>query len=107
MPENLCQWLEPYRTHHGPLWPPDCYRKLVTDRQKAGLKTWPSNACRHSYASYHLAHFKDAPALSLELGHVTPQLVFAHYREVVTPSEAEKFWQIVPSGSGAVISAVA
>ena len=107
MPENLCQWLEPYRTHHGPLWPPDCYRKLVTDRRKAGLKTWPSNACRHSYASYHLAHFKDAPALSLELGHVTPQLVFAHYREVVTPSEAEKFWRIAPSVSGAVISAVA
>jgi integrase len=51
---------------------------------------------RHSYASYHLAAFKDAPALSLELGHVRPQTVFIHYRELVRPSEAERFWKIAP-----------
>jgi integrase len=97
MPPNLLAWLEPYRTHHGPICLPDHYQRLLADRQRAGIVKWPSNALRHSYASYHLAAFKDAPALSLELGHVRPQTVFAHYREVVTPAEAQKFWRIVPA----------
>jgi integrase len=96
---NLAAWLEPYRDQHGPIVPSDHYRQMVEDRRRAGVTNWPSNCLRHSYASYHLAHFKDAPALSLELGHVRPATVFAHYREVVRPSEAEKFWKIVPAVS--------
>jgi integrase len=93
---NLAQWLEPYRGKHGPICPPGYYRQMVKDRRKAGLTRWPSNCMRHSYASYHLAAFHNAPHTSLELGHVTPQMVFAHYRELVTPSEAQRFWHIVP-----------
>jgi integrase len=97
MSPNLLAWLEPYRSHHGPICLPNHYQRLITDRQRAGIVKWPSNALRHSFASYHLAAFRDAPALSLELGHVRPQTVFAHYREVVTPAEAQKFWRIVPA----------
>jgi integrase len=97
MPPNLASWLEPYRNHHGPIVLPGHYRQMVQDRRRAGITTWPSNALRHSYASYHLAAFRNAPALSLELGHTRPQTVFSHYREVVRPSEAEKFWKIVPA----------
>jgi integrase len=108
MMPNLAAWLEPYRDHHGPIVLPNHYRQMVQDRRRAGITTWPSNALRHSYASYHLAAFRDAPALSLELGHVRPQTVFAHYREVVRPSEAEKFWKIVPAISAeAKIAAIA
>jgi integrase len=96
MPPNLMLWLEPYRGKQGLICPPGYYRQWVEDRRKAGITSWPSNAMRHSFASYHLAMHKDAPALSLELGHITPHVVFAHYREVVTPSEAEKFWKIAP-----------
>ena len=99
MTPNLLAWLEPYCDHNGPIVPPNHYRRMVEDRRRAGITTWPSNCLRHSYASYHLAYFKDAPALSLELGHVRPTTVFAHYREVVRPSEAEKFWKIVPAVS--------
>jgi integrase len=104
---NLAAWLEPYYDHHGPIVPPNHCRRMVQDRRRAGITTWPSNCLRHSYASYHLAAFRDAPALSLELGHVRTQTVFAHYREVVRPSEAEKFWRIVPSISASEIVAVA
>ena len=97
MMPNLLAWLAPYRDHHGPIVPPNHCKRRVDDRLAAGITTWPSNCLRHSYASYHLAHFKDAPVLSLELGHVRPQTVFAHYREVVRPSEAEKFWRIAPA----------
>src|SRR5262249_45004019 len=73
MQPNLIGWLEPYRGHQGPICPPNHYRRLIEDRRNAGITDWPSNALRHSFASYHLAHFKNAPALSLELGHVRPQ----------------------------------
>jgi integrase len=65
---NLAAWLEPYRGHHGPICPPNHFRRMIEDRRAAGITDWPSNGLRHSYASYHLAAFKDAPALSLELG---------------------------------------
>jgi integrase len=97
IPLNAALWLEPYRGRSGRICPSNHRRRIVEDRRKAGITDWPSNALRHSYASCHLAMFKDAPALSLELGHTTPQIVFAHYRELVRPSEAERFWKIVPA----------
>jgi integrase len=97
MMPNLVAWLEPYCDHHGPIVPQNHFRRMVEDRRRAGVTTWPRNCLRHSYASYHLAAFRDAPALSLELGHVRAQTIFQHYREVVRPSEAERFWKIVPA----------
>jgi hypothetical protein len=31
------------------------------------------------------------------MGHVTPHMIFNHYREVVTPEESERYWQIFPA----------
>jgi integrase len=55
---------------------------------------WPTNALRHSFASYHLAHFKDAAALALEMGHTTTAMIFKHYREVVKPAAAALYWSM-------------
>jgi len=35
-----------------------------------------------AYASYHLAHFKDAARLALEMGHTDTSMIFGHYREL-------------------------
>jgi integrase len=51
---------------------------------------------RHSFASYHLAHFQDAAKLALELGHTKQELLFQHYQELVTPEVAAKYWDIRP-----------
>ena len=67
--------------------------------QSIGLK-WKPNGLRHSFASYHLAKSKDAPRLALEMGHINAQMIFNHYREVVTPGEAERYWQIFPAQPG-------
>ena len=56
---------------------------------------WPSNVTRHSFVSYHLAHFKSAAGTALEAGH-TEQMLFAHYRALVTPDAAKEFWAITP-----------
>jgi len=93
---NLAKWLQPYAQLSGNVTPPN-YRELLDDaREAAGIDEWPQNALRHSFASYHLAQFNDAAALALELGHTNANLVFQHYRQIVRPKEAARYWQIKP-----------
>jgi integrase len=63
-------------------------------RQAAGIISWPANALRHSFASYHLAHYQDAAKTALQLGHTESGTLFRHYRELVTQQEAAAFWNI-------------
>ncbi len=98
--DNLRAWLAPYAGHTGPIWPKAefaLYRATQKARTNASLAKWPQNGLRHSFASYHLAKFQDAPRVALDLGHVSPRTVFNHYREVVTPEEAERYWNIFPT----------
>jgi integrase len=97
---NALAWLEPYRDSCGPVCPPSLYDRLVVDRRAAGILSWPSNAARHSFASYHLALFRDPKELALEMGHTNSEVTFRHYRELVKPAEAEKFWRIAPAVEG-------
>ena len=68
-------------------------------RAAAGIGLWPNNALRHSFASYYLAHFKRAGAaeLALEMGHTNANLVFQHYRQIVKPNEAKRYWALTPA----------
>jgi integrase len=94
---NLREWLLPVRRHKGAITPDD-FRKLFDEaRAAAGIKVWPNNALRHSFASYHLAHFQNAARTALELGHHDSRITFAHYRELVKPKEAERYWNIRPA----------
>jgi integrase len=104
---NLAKWLQPYAQLSGNVTPPN-YRELFdAARDTAGIKEWPQNALRHSFASYHLARFNDAAALALELGHTNSNLVFQHYRQLVKPKHAERYWKIAPASSGRRIVAFA
>lgn len=94
---NLAAWLTPFVRKSGNVMPPNYRNKVEAVWKKAGLESWPDNGLRHSYASYHLAHFKDASRLALELGHGTTQMLFAHYRELVRPEEAVAYWNIAPA----------
>jgi integrase len=93
---NLAQWLAPYCGRQGLVCPNNLYARLLADRRAAGITKWPPNALRHSFASYHLARFRDVKDLALEMGHTRSEVTFRHYRELVTPSEAERFWKIAP-----------
>jgi integrase len=55
---------------------------------------------RHGFASYHLARFNNAALLALELGHTNSNLVFQHYRQLVKPKQAERYWKIAPASAG-------
>jgi integrase len=106
MADALKEWLGPYQGRQGKVAPIGLRKKLEADRERACLESWPPNALRHSFASYHLAQFQDAARLSLEMGHRDQRLVFAHYRELVKPAQAAKYWKIAPIESTA-LSAVA
>jgi integrase len=119
----LAAWLAPYKNRTSLVCPPDLRYQLELDRLTTGLwkptangikqlklkkieidpdnfkhlKAWPSNGLRHSFASYHLANLGDAARLALELGHTNQELLFRHYRELVTPDQAEKYWNIRPA----------
>ena len=96
---NLAEWLRPYANMTGPVWEKGFRAYHVAIRNLAteiGLKRWPNNGLRHSFASYYLAKHQNAPQLALEMGHSTPRMVFDNYREVVAPAEAERYWMIRP-----------
>lgn len=98
---NLAKWLEPYRTATGSVVPQNLRVKLLADRKRAAdadvLSKWVKNGLRHSFASYHLAHFEDLAKLALQMGHVGGfQILFRHYRELVSREDAARYWSIVP-----------
>jgi integrase len=97
---NLREWLAPYRTCIGRVCPVNLQRKINEDRERAELRAeWPQNALRHSFGSYHLAQFNDAAKLALEMGN-SPATIFRHYRQLVKPKQAERYWKIAPAAAG-------
>jgi integrase len=102
---NLREWLLPLRKHAGNVTPPrSCFLQSFRQaRVSAGITEWPDNALRHSFASYHLAHFKNAAETALQLGHHDARITFAHYRELVRPKEAKRYWDIRPTKAANVV----
>ncbi len=95
--DNLAAWLHPLKKPSGPVAPflqNAWHRSLESVAQKAGVEL-PSNVLRHSFGSYHFAHHKNENLTAAEMGN-SPAMVFRHYRAVVTPVAATKFWEISP-----------
>jgi integrase len=108
MQPNLREWLLPVRKHRGNVTPCETFRQVFDQaRIAAGIDEWPDNALRHSFASYHLAHFKNAASTALEMGHHDSRITFAHYRELVKPKEGELYWNIQPAVTEKIVPLVA
>jgi len=97
----LRAWLAPYIGKTGKIWQ-NRKRRFHVDTgnmvKSLGFD-WAKNGLRHSFASYHLAKFENAPALALMMGHRSPQMLFDYYREVVQPDEGERYFNLFPLGS--------
>jgi len=108
MQPNLREWLMPLRKLKGNVTPSENFRQQFDQaREAAGIADWPDNGLRHSFASYHMAHFKNAASTALELGHHDSRVTFGHYRELVKPKDAERYWNIKPARAGKIVSIVA
>jgi integrase len=68
-----------------------CYRE---GRKILSEDKWLKNVLRHSFASYHLAHFRDAAKTSLEMGHESPRMLWNTYANLVSRRDAEKWWNL-------------
>lgn len=107
MQPSLREWLMPVRAHKGRVTPEDFRRRFDEARLAAGITQWPDNALRHSFASYHLAHFDNSALTAADLGHHDSRITFKHYRQLVKPKEAERFWSIKPATAEKVVQLVA
>lgn len=103
--DNLAAWLAPHSRKAGPVADPERVRVARDKTCESAEIKWPANALRHSFASYHLAHLKNAAATAAELGHTSPTMLYKHYREVVRPEAAALWWQVMPAvGDGNMVA---
>lgn len=61
-------------------------------RRSAGFTRWVPDVCRHTFASYHAAHFRNLPALQLEMGHRDSGLLRSRYIGATEWGKAKGFW---------------
>ena len=109
--DNLAQWLTPYAKQSGKVigfrrwWKQiAAITKVINSKRPSETKfAWKHNALRHSFCSYRLAAIKNAAQVALEAGN-SPQMIFRHYRQVVTEAEAAKWFSITPDAPVNVVA---
>lgn len=100
---NLKAWLTPVAKLVGPICGGNFRKRHEAARQSAGIKEWPDNCLRHSFISYRLAATQNAAQVALEAGH-GQEILFAHYRELVHPEDAERYFNILPAPAGNIVN---
>jgi integrase len=108
--ENLSKWLSPYASRTGKVWPfshegfydaqQDTAARTAINNEGLPALKWKQNALRHSFISYRLATIQNANQVALESGN-SVNIIFAHYRELVRPKEAEQWFSIIPQKGNA------
>ena len=91
--DNLKLWLTPLRQTSGPVCLHACPQHSA--RNLCEGFTWAKNGLRHSFISYRLALLHDTARVALEAGN-SPEVIFGHYRELVTPEAAEAWFNVWP-----------
>jgi integrase len=116
--DNLAAWLAPYAGREGKIWRygDDQFFK-TQDRVAAATEVkadpenesaakkpvqWKQNGLRHSYASYRFAQTGDAGRVAGELGN-SAAVVHRHYRELVKPADAERWFAVKPESPANVV----
>lgn len=103
---NLAEYLRPYHRATGRLFKARDEEKTIGFAKKNGINPWPTNALRHSYASYRLAATADAARVSLEMGN-SPAKLFSNYRELADEHDAKAWFAIAPKAAKNVIQIAA
>jgi integrase len=101
----LSAWLVPYAKAKGQVWKKtheEFYDAQKETADASGIK-WKTNGLRHSFASYRLADVKSAAQVSLECGN-SAAVVFKHYREIVKPKDAKRWFAIRPKDADNVVN---
>src|SRR5262249_49404539 len=102
--DNLARWLAIAPRNEARVWPRSkwVFFKALQSTAAAAKITWKQNALRHSFISYRLAEIQDVNRVALEAGN-SPQMIFRHYRELVTPEQAATWFAIAPQAAPNVV----
>lgn len=85
---------------HRAIQAEDAERIAAGDEIRPFPVPMPTNAARHSFATYHLLAFRHAGETALQLGHGgSPELLHRHYKGMAVAAEAVAFWKIRPAGT--------
>ncbi|MBR1998192.1 MAG: tyrosine-type recombinase/integrase [Akkermansia sp.] len=76
----------------GRICPSQWLRHWRALRKQAGFTQWQPDVLRHTFASYHLRHFKDYAALQYETGHRDSTLLRTRYVNMRGVVNATQFW---------------
>ena len=85
----------------GPVWPnsePFLFDLMRDAGKDSGVK-WRHNALSHSFISYRVAKIKNVNEVAMEAGN-SPDMIFKHYRELVTETEADAWFGVTPGSRG-------
>lgn len=96
--DNLAEWLHSCGIHspETPICPTNWKRKSQLVRRITRLGN-RQDVARHSYATYHLAKYRDRAALEANMGHTAGSaMLMRHYRAAATPEQAAEYWSILP-----------
>lgn len=105
--DNLAAWLAAYAGRKGKVWTgghDEFYDAQQETAKAAGLK-WKANALRHSAASYMFALSNDAGRVAGFLGN-SASVVHKHYRELVRPVDAQRWFNVKPERPDNVVAMV-
>ena len=95
-------WLLPHRKKDGRInsyvAPNQALARLL---EPHGIKMC-DNGFRHSYISYRVATIHDTARVALEAGN-SPDVIFQHYRELVSPEEAAQWFCVKPTTASNVL----
>ncbi|MFZ3376815.1 MAG: tyrosine-type recombinase/integrase [Chthoniobacterales bacterium] len=108
MSDSLAAWLTPHTRTEGQVIPAGFRKKMEQLRKLAGITKWPNNGLRHSFGSYHVAHFQNPNLTALQMGHATTDMLFKHYRNYrIREKDAEAYWKLAPAVTGKNVVAFA
>ena len=96
--DNLAAWLEPYAkaTAETVFFSRRSFRRILDNLKLE----WPADVMRHSFASYLLAKTGNAAEVAMQLGHSQgSSVLWDHYRALVSPEDAERFFGIYPEST--------
>jgi integrase len=112
--DNLAAWLAAYKQDAGSVvpfanmskqigWLVDAVNLALSKEAKEAGKdpekakiSWKANALRHSFISYRVADIQNVNQVALEAGN-SAAMIFKHYRELVRPAEAKKWFGVMPN----------
>ena len=96
---TLRAWIQtvPESVRKGKVVPPRWRYRSARVRKEIGIDGLEmADALRHSFGTYLLAIENNIDSLRSDMGHEHIRVFFNHYHKVISPDEAQPYWDVLP-----------